>query len=705
MSETGAECFKQEAMELLVKLEDVILDLEQNPDDKDSIDGLFRIIHTLKGSGAMFGFDKMVRLAHNLETVIEIVREGRIRITAPLISLVLNTRDQIKALIMDSGDDEIIEHLIYELKLLKTSMEAGEIPQEPPDDSNGDPFLIPEKEQEPKPKYFRIRFYPDTHVFRIGMDPGYIIQELASLGECSKTVHVESIPLFSRLNPENCYFSWDFMLLSKKSKERIKDVFIFVEHNSRIIIHEYGTDDVDSENPNIPLLGEILVQRGDIEPEKVAEVLQDRKRIGELLVEKGSVSPSKVKSALNEQKALSDLKGSTAGIRVDSLKIDHLVNLVGELVIAKERLLKDAVELREFQELNIFNTIEEVERLSDDLRDCALEMRMLPIGGVFGKYRRVVRDLSMELGKEIRLITEGGETELDKNIIERLNDPLVHLIRNSIDHGIEPPDVRARNNRSRTGTIRLSAAYKGAYVVITIEDDGVGMDSQAILDKAVRRSLVSPDMQLSEQEILHLIFQPGFSTVEQVTRISGRGVGMDVVKREIDSLGGSIRIDSRKGEGTSIHLSIPLTLAIIDGLLVSVADRRYVLQLSQVKECSEISDAIMEKVRLSNMLPYRDGIIPLVRLRDIFRLDDTPPKFEKLAVIGVEDELIGVIVDDIIGNLQTVIKTLDKKFDFTDGISAATILGDGTVALILDARGLMQWTYTEEKRKIRFIGR
>lgn len=716
MDETSKyiDTYRQEAEELLADIEETILDLEENPDDKEAVNRLFRSMHTIKGSGAMFGFDDIAGFTHHVETVLDKVREGVVPVTGELIDLILASRDQIKAMLDAADTDEAIDietcgEVIAALeRMLPDSQKAAE----------GMKTVPAKKIDKPKEMTYRVRFIPDTGLFQTGTDPALLVDELRELGECVVSAQIETIPLLDEMNPENCYLSWDIMLTTAQSIDAIKDVFIFVEEESRIVIEEIFKDFSTDSEILVPRLGGILVDRGDATPEDVNQVLKPhQEQIKELFVKSGVVSQDKMKAALSEQKILDKqrFRAKSSTVRVPSDKLDTLINLVGELVITQAHLAQIVIaddRIEEIQMTNpleiwerlverLGNPLETLERLTHELRDCALNMRMIPIGTTFGRFRRLVRDLSVELGKEIELITEGAETELDKTVIERLNDPLVHLLRNSMDHGIQSPEEREKAGKPRKGTIRLSAAHRGANVVISIEDDGIGMDPEMIRAKAMEKGLISGDVEVSEKEILSLIFAPGFSTTSQVTSVSGRGVGMDVVKREIDSLGGSVQISEKKGEGLCISLSLPLTLAIIDGLLVDICGNFFVLPLSQVEECAELTKDLIEKSHGRNMILVRGDLTPFIRMREVFGISCAPSPAEHIAIVQVEGDRIGIVVDEILGNIQTVIKSLDKNYREAEGVSGATIMGDGTVALVIDVPALIRCAKREEERRLR----
>ncbi len=442
-----------------------------------------------------------------------------------------------------------------------------------------------------------------------------------------------------------------------------------------------------------------MIERGHVTHGDLQEALGDQKRIGELLVDKGLVAPSRVESALAEQEHIKVVRSKhqqeeqASNIRVPAERLDILVNLVGEMVTVQARLSQTVASMGH-AELNSIS--EEVERLTAELRDNTMSIRMLPIGTTFSKFKRLVRDLSSELGKDILLVTDGGETELDKTVIERLNDPLVHLIRNCIDHGIEAPGVREAAGKPGQGTVHLSAMHSGANVLIHVVDDGAGLNADAIRSKAVERGLIASETELPEKELFSLIFAPGFSTARQITSVSGRGVGMDVVKRSIDALRGSIDVSSRKGMGTTITLKLPLTLAIIDGLLVKVGDGHYVLPLSVVEECVELTREDVAGAHGRHIAHVRGEIVPYIRLRDRFAIDGTAPEVQQIVITECLGGKVGFVVDQVIGQHQTVIKNMGRVYRNVDAISGATILGDGSVALIMDVPKLVRGVEEQE---------
>ena len=687
--EIQKDAYREEAHELLAVLEDALLELEQRPDDMEIISRVFRAMHTLKGSGAMFGFDDIAGFTHTIETVYDLVRSSSLQVTPELISLTLAACDQVKVMLEASlGRAEVDEARTAQLSEAfsrylpdsqSTATPAACAPAAPSESAPA-PLLT-----------YRIRFQPHHDLFANGTNPVPLLNELRSLGTCTIMADIQNLPDLEAIDPESCYTAWDIVLTTTSEINTIKDTFIFVEDLCELSITPIDTPD-DNETA-YKKVGEILIERGDIHQEDLEKALHSQKRLGEVLVEAGSIKPVQVASALKEQEHVRDyqkkrtVQEETASIRVPTLKLDALVNLVGELVTVQARLSQFAGQIND---ADLTSIVEEVEGLSAELRDISMGIRMLPIGTTFAKFKRLVRDLSADLGKEIAFTTQGAETELDKTVIDKLSDPLVHLIRNSIDHGIEPPETRTVKGKSAQGTILLAAQHSGAYVLITVADDGAGLNTEVLRRKAVEKGIISADAVLSEQEVQQLIFAPGFSTAANVTSVSGRGVGMDVVKSSIDSLGGSVEIDSTLGIGTAITLKLPLTLAIIDGLLVRIASDFFVLPLGMIVECVELTAEHIQHAHGRHLIKVRDEIIPYIYLREVFSIADERPSIEQVVIADVAGRHVGFVVDKVVGQHQTVIKNLGKMFKEIHGVSGATIMGDGSVALILDVNRLVR---------------
>lgn len=694
----NSEVFREEAYELLEELESALLALEETPNDAELIGRVFRAMHTIKGSGGMFGFDEITDFTHEVETVFDLARDGKIEVTKELIDLTLAARDQIRIMLeaAEGGpvDDTEAAQIITSLRgLLPKSfgeerrIHASTVSKEPPPPSSNRIGIT-----------YRIRFRPAPDILSRGINPVLLLDELRELGQCRVVAQTYTIPCLGDLDPEVCYTYWDIILTTDRGVEAVRDVFIFVEDESELcfdVIDEgRSLDEADYKK-----LGDILIERGDLSPEDLRRVLLDQRRIGEMLVDAGVVDGGRVESALAEQelirraRRMRQVAESTSSIRVNSSKLDTLVDLVAELVTVQARLSQTAASRNDSELTSI---AEEVEHLAEELRGNTMSIRMMPIGTIFGKFRRLVRDLSQELGKEVEMVADGAETELDKTVIEHLSNPLVHLIRNSIDHGIEPPDNREAAGKSRKGTVSLSAMHSGANVFITIADDGAGLDAEAILAKALKKEIIPPDAELSEKETYQLILVPGFSTAKEVSSLSGRGVGMDVVKRSIEALRGSVEIASTKDVGTTITLKLPLTLAIIEGLLVKLGMEHFVLPLSAVEECVELTREDITKAHGRHLARVRDEIVPYIPLRERFAIYGVPPETEQIVITRVDCVRVGFVVDKVIGEHQTVIKSLGRFYRDVEGISGATILGDGTIALILDVPQLFESAWREE---------
>ncbi|MFA7383399.1 MAG: chemotaxis protein CheA [Desulfurivibrionaceae bacterium] len=698
-----AEVFREEAGELLEELETSLLELEKDPCDLAIVSRVFRAMHTIKGSGAMFGFDDIAGFTHHVETVLDKVRDGTVPVSKELIDLTLASRDHIRALLdsatgggkVDSAEGEKIVASLQTLVGGKGAAAKGAVAipaPSPPAMAEAEEAGHPEERQ----THYRVHIRPSPEFFVAGNTMEQLLDDLKNLGACTVFRHEKLSGPGEILELGEL---WEILLTTDKGLNAIEDVLIFAESSCEVKVTALaveGQDDFEEHQK----LGEILLRKGEISAEELGKVLEQQKPLGELLINEQLVSRSKIDAALAEQKMVKESKCKLAAakgaesIRVASEKLDQLVNLVGELVVTQARLSQVA---SHHKDSDLVEPVEEVERLTGELRDCVLNIRMLPIGTTFAKFKRLVRDLSAELGKEVVMVTEGAETELDKNVIDQLGDPMVHLIRNSIDHGIESPDDRERAGKPRQGTISLKAGHSGANVIITVTDDGKGLDAERIRQKALEKGLLRADMEVTEQDIWNTIFTPGLSTAKTVTSVSGRGVGMDVVKSTVDALKGSVSVTSSvKGQGTTITIMLPLTLAIIDGLLVQAGDTHFVLPLSQVEECVELTREDIARFHERRMLPVRDQLVPYVRLRDFFDIPGERPDREQMVISRINGERFGLVLDGVVGENQTVLKSLGWIYRNAIGLSGSTILGDGHVALILDVANVMQCARQEE---------
>jgi len=701
MLDEQQQAYHEEAGELLTELESSLLELEENPEDQEIIGQVFRAMHTIKGSGAMFGFDNIATFTHEVETTFDLVRSGKLPVTQQLIDLSLAARDRIRMMLESSITGEDVDTEQTEALADKFRKMAG---TKVPENTGAGENNHPEKGKEDKSgneKTWRIRFKPVPEIMLTGTRPISLINELREMGFCTAVIQTEQIPFLNDLEPEKCFVHWDIILTTSESEEAIHDVFIFVEDECELTVSLIDEHDLFQEDATVLKLGEILIEKGDLSAEDLEQIFQQKPRIGEVLVDANLVTKDKVESALAEQRHLKvqrqkqqEKDTSSGSLRVPAERLDNLVDLVGELVTVQSRLSQTAIQRNDTDLLSI---AEEVERLTEELRDQTLNIRMLPIGTTFSKFRRLVRDMSRSLNKKIELKTFGAETELDKIVIEKLNDPLVHLLRNSLDHGLEPEEERIAAGKQATGTITLSAEHSGDSVIVEIRDDGRGLNRDAIRAKAIQNGIIQETDHMEESELYQLIFAPGFSTAKAVTDVSGRGVGMDVVKRAIESLRGSIEIESMPGTGTCIQIRIPLTLAIIESLLVDIGGSCYVLPLSTIEECIELSQEDIQKAHGRHLINVRDSLISYIPLREFFGIHNKTPDIQQIVITRTSGHRVGFVVDKVIGEHQTVIKTLGPMYRDAIGISGATILGDGSVALILDIIQLARHAEQQEK--------
>jgi len=683
-----AEIFRQEAQDLLEQLEQALLDLEKDAGNRDLIDGAFRALHTIKGSGAMFGFDRASAFTHHVETAFDRVRRGEVAASAELIAVALAAKDHIRTLIEqpDAADPAEGERLLGALQAVVHGAQAAAPAPEPgrsPADgaAPGHPVL------------WRVRFRLPKDAMALGTNPLLLLDELRALGPCTVTALTDALPPVEEMEADGCYLSWDVALTTDRPRSAIEEVFLFVIDDMDLKIEA-----VDGAGPP-KKLGEILVERGDVPAAAVDAALAGQDRLGALLVKAGAASEGQVRSALAEQQHArhEDTARAAASVRVPAERLDGLMDRVGELVITQARLSQLA---NSRGDADIKTVVEELERLIAELRDTAMGIRMVPIGSIFGRFRRLVHDLSRDLGKQVELITVGEETELDKTVVEHLADPLVHLIRNAVDHGLEAPADRVARGKPERGQVRLVARHAGAEVLIGIADDGRGLDRERIRAKAEEHGLIPAGAKLSDGELYQFLFHPGFSTARAVTSVSGRGVGMDVVKRTIDALRGTIDIATTPGRGTEMTLRLPLTLAIIDGLLVRVGAGRYAIPLPAVEECVELSAAADTRSTGRSFLNIRGDLVPFLRLRELFGSRTPADPHQKVVIVATGEQRVGLVVDQIIGSHQTVIKSLSRLHADVEMFSGATILGDGTVALILDIAHLVDAGQARDQQRI-----
>lgn len=718
--------FIQESREQLAEMEAGLLQLEQNPDDHDNINAIFRAAHTIKGGSGVIECHFIEAFTHRVENVLDALRNGELHVSGPLATLLLGCCDHMVSLIdvlaaeaVEPGDelkasgDALTARLTVFLDSIggpSAEARGAELAVQDDDaavEASGGGIVLNDS------WHISVRF--GENVLRGGMDPLSFVRYLTSLGEILGIETIsDAMPPAGEMNPESCYIGFEVKLQTRSSKADIERVFDFVREdcdlrilppNSKLseyikLIQELPEDSMR--------LGEILVRCGALTQAEVDQGLKDQKLLagtvpddgevslpplGEILVENKVVHKDLVEAAVAKQGQVSDKKAKEARlVRVQADKLDQLIDLVGELVIAgaSANLLA-----QKSKQVDLVEATSVLSRLVENIRDSALQLRMVQIGDTFTRFNRVVRDVSKELGKEIELVISGAETELDKTVVEKIGDPLMHLVRNSLDHGIEPAALRLERGKPACGHVSLNAYHDSGSIVIEVSDDGGGLNKEKITAKALERGIIQPGEALSESEIVNLIFEPGFSTVEKVSNLSGRGVGMDVVRRNIQALRGAVDVTSVEGEGATFTIRLPLTLAIIDGFLVGVDKASYVIPLDTVVECIELKNVPSDR----NFLNLRGEALPFIRLRELFEIPGTCPPRESIVVVQFGGHRAGIVVDQLMGEFQTVIKPLGVMFRHLRGIGGSTILGSGEVALILDVAALVHSvSQTEEHR-------
>ena len=704
--------YVQESREQLAEMESGLLRLEQNPEDGDNINGIFRAAHTIKGGAGVVECNFIVSFTHLVENLLDSLRNGKIAVSPSLATLLLECCDHMGNLIevLAAQQPEPAPELLERGNTL--TLRLKEIIDATADTTDHASLTIQDEDIEVESSgggvvntdswHISVRF--GRNVLRGGMDPLSFIRYLGSLGEIIGIETIsDAIPAAEEMDPESCYMGFEIRLQTKSPKSDIERVFDFVrdECDLRILPPQSKVEDylrMINELPEDSMrLGEMLVRCGALTQAEIDKGLSDQNALasvaqeedqsptplGEILVENKVVHKEIVDAAVAKQTQVVDKKAKDAQlVRVHADKLDQLIDLVGELVIAGASANMLALKSRQTELVEATSILS---RLVENIRDSALQLRMVQIGDTFTRFHRVVRDVSKELGKEIELIISGAETELDKTVVEKIGDPLMHLVRNSLDHGIEPIALRLERGKPACGRVSLNAFHDSGSIVIQVSDDGGGLNRAKIRAKAIERELIQPSDNLSDKEIINLIFEPGFSTVEKVSNLSGRGVGMDVVRRNISALRGNVEVGSTEGVGSTFTIRLPLTLAIIDGFLVGVGKASYVIPLDSVVECIEKKNIAGER----NFLNLRGEALPFIRLREVFEVEGQPPARESIVVVQFGGRRAGIVVDQLIGEFQTVIKPLGRMFANLRGIGGSTILGSGEVALILDVAALV----------------
>lgn len=699
--------FISEAAEQIEAIETLLLELEEQPDDRELLDSLFRCAHTVKGSAGIFGLHRVVEFTHHVETLLDKMRDGEVSLTPAISTLLLQCNDQIKFLVETAADEskdtpeqkDVRADLVVQLRALT----EGEAPaaaapaaaaQVTPTTSGQGVWTI------------SARFGVET--FRNGMDPLSIARYLGGLGTVvSMRCSTEGVPPLVNIDPESCFLSFAMQLETSASREDIEGAFSFVIDDCELDVVAPETPEQKmaraiEDMPATPRLGDMLVSVGALTQDKLDQVLSTQQstrgmpavakpKIGDLLETQAGVAPEVVAAALGKQQKLRESAPSEERyIRVQADRLDAVINLLGELVIAGAgaTLLARETHHEALIEANLH-----MNSLIEEIRNGTLGLRMVPVGETFSRFRRVVRDTASSLGKEVNFEIVGGDAELDKSMVEKIADPLMHLVRNSLDHGLEPPQERLAAGKPSAGKLVLSARHETGAILIRIEDDGRGINRERVLQRAWNRGLVEQGVVPSDDDINMLIFEPGFSTAEQVTNLSGRGVGMDVVRRNIEALRGSLRLNSNPGKGLQVDIRLPLTLAIIDGFMVGVGKSKFVLPLESVVEVIEAGG---ENVRVDDRgrhcVELRGAVLPVVRLRTLYSVESDLPERVSVVVVNSPRGKYGIEVEVLLGQNQTVIKPLGRLFKTLRGISGSSILGNGEVALILDVVSLGELT-------------
>jgi two-component system chemotaxis sensor kinase CheA len=705
------QTYIEEGRGLLDEMEGILLRLESEPQEEETVNAMFRAAHTIKGSAGLFGLDAIVAFTHVVENALDEVRAGALAVNGELVELLLRSCDHIGLLItvvaesgeaLDAQQAAAGETIAAALRFLLEGEAAADTAmpavQEARLDASGGGLI--------EGDYWHLSLGFGRDVLKNGMDPISFIRYLSTIGDIvSLRIDDSELPELNAIDPESCYLIFSIEFKSEADKKTIEDVFEFVREDCRLRIFPPPShlaafvNRIEHASGNTDMLGQLLIEAGILTGHELEDALKSqdsmmaaggatRLPIGEVLVKEGVVQKEVVDVALEKQRQIRDHKAQEAKfIRVSAEKLDELINLVGELVIAGAGA---SLLAQRSGDAALHESTSIVSGLVEEIRDGALKLRMVEIGETFNRFQRVVRDVSKELGKDIGLEISGAETELDKTVVEKIGDPLMHLVRNAMDHGIESAEARVAAGKPAKGTLRLNAYHDSGSIVIEVADDGGGLKKERILRKAIERGIVSPGQSLSDNEIYNLVFEAGFSTADQVTNLSGRGVGMDVVKRNIQALRGSVDIESAEGRGTAVRIRLPLTLAIIDGFLVGVGKSAFVVPLDMVLECIELSEADRQAADTRNYVNLRGEVLPFIRLRDQFEVKAAAGKRENIVVVQYGGQKAGFVVDELMGEFQTVIKPLGNVFRNLRGISGSTILGTGEVALILDVPTLVQ---------------
>ena len=693
------EIFFQEAEDLLNQYEEAILNLEQNIDFNENINALFRAIHTFKSSTALVGYPKLSDFCHHIENLLDVIRNGELPLNEKIINLLFQVEDVLKFVTDKNFNEDFTKLEPTFNELIKQANNFLGTNEQKEEKTN----IKIDKKTDKGLKFYKINISLNNHIYETGTNPIMFFYELEEVGEIVQTItNIDNLPAFDQIDIYKHYISWEIILKSEEPISQIENIFIFVmDDNNKIKI-----SDITNEYLKNIEKKEDITKTQDIPAktqESVTVQVQPQTNINDNNQNKTKQIPIKEKPMSNKviKKTGQKIKKAST-IRVDTQKLDKLVNLVSEMVIAMARLNQISKDNHFIKNHDMANALEDLIRFSREIQEQVMKVRMIPVEGTFNRFYRIVRDMSKELNKKIRLEMYGTETELDKNVIEQLGDPLKHLIRNSVDHGIESPEERRKKGKPEEGLIQLKAYQQEGSIFIEIKDDGRGIDKEKVYQKAISKGLISPNQKFSDEDIYSFLFMPGFSTAEKVTEISGRGVGLDVVRKNIEDLKGSIIVESQKDIGTTFKIKLPLTLAIIDGMIVKVGKEYITIPLMSIIESIKPQQENIKSIeKEGELIEVRGEYLPLVRLHKLFNLETEktdPAKALIIIIEGSRNKKFGLMVDDIIGEQQAVIKSLDKNFMQLPGTAGVTILGDGNLSLILDIYGLENLAFVNINR-------
>ncbi len=664
--------FYVEAAEHLQSMEAALLQLESAPRDTELLNTIFRGAHSIKGASTTFGIDEVGRFTHVLENLLERLRDGLLETNAELVGLLLTSVDVITALVDNAKDGtpmpENLDEVLNELQRVNGQPQSSSIP------SGGQEASV----NEVLSQVYRIKLEPSRDFFRFGQDPLLLMRELTEIGSVNRVVVNESqLPSLAEMNPEDCYLSWEIELEAEASEQSLHDVFMFLDEGSHYSIEAMK-----------PCETKETIGSGEVRTTGGVSIEQHEQVSAGSAKQSASPEPDRRTTPDRRVPTPSTAAIVSETVRVDRLLLDELINQIGEVVIGASMVEQDMLDLAGGR---TFESMSALGKIVRDLQEMSLGLRMVPIAATFQKMNRVVRDVAKKVGKQINFITEGDETELDKTVVDQISDPLVHMVRNAADHGIETPDERIAAGKPAEGVVKLRAYQQGGNVYIQLSDDGRGLNRKRILEKAIERGLLAADATPPDSDICNLIFQPGFSTATEVTDVSGRGVGMDVVRRNVEALQGSISIKSIEGQGSTLTVRLPLTLAILDGLLVRLSQEVFVIPLLSVVESICMKPTEIKKiVGVGEVIKLRGEVVPVLRLHQALNIASDFANEDMGLVVIVEDQgrRLALKVDELLGQQQVVIKNLETNFRKVPGVAGATILGDGRVALILDVYGV-----------------